>query len=414
MTYLNTGEVITDFIWQTPDKASAYAAKKEVSFAIGEANYNNAKISVKPTHTTTCGDVIGDDRSITIIRTGPPILGLETSLKQYSIYNFTIDASSKLSNIQWEDNEYIKCIGDKGQPSIEINPVKVGNSFLSVSYNYKNSTERFQSTIPISISATPLYINGKKSICYNIYESYSIDNLPPRARVSWSTSSDLEPSSGTSPIFQCKNMSPEIGMAEIAATITLPSGYNISTSYNINLFTPADPSFDKGNFGDGREVVNENLDITLMGHPNWAKNFFWSADNVNSICIQGYDWTCISFNSFEIWDTEVNVNVEYESPCGDKYVVTQAIPIIHGKQYLISQTSQQLEVKQQPVETLKTENSNEIKNISIYTIKRVKCINKNYPKGVISAKIDISSLPKGIYIIRIFDGKNWSTQKVVK
>ena len=65
--------------------------------------------------------------------------------------------------------------------------------------------------------------------------------------------------------------------------------------------------------------VNANITVSLMGYPNWATNFTWSSTNVSEICIQGQSWTCISYNSFEVWDNEVEIKVAYQSPCGDWY-----------------------------------------------------------------------------------------------
>ncbi|MGK4075552.1 hypothetical protein [Bacteroides uniformis] len=86
----------------------------------------------------------------------------------------------------------------------------------------------------------------------------------------------------------------------------------------------------KGNLvPDQIDAVNANITVSLMGYPNWATNFTWSSTNVSEICIQGQSWTCISYNSFEVWDNEVEIKVAYQSPCGDWYEVSEMFPIVH-------------------------------------------------------------------------------------
>ena len=53
----------------------------------------------------------------------PQISG-NTLLKQYSTYTYTLSLSSNLSNIQWVDNEYIKCIQDKNGYSVKLKSYK--------------------------------------------------------------------------------------------------------------------------------------------------------------------------------------------------------------------------------------------------------------------------------------------------
>lgn len=126
-----------------------------------------------------------------------------------------------------------------------------------------------------------------------------------------------------------KNISSTITMPRLYATIVLPSGFTIEKESYLRLFNP-NASFEKGNLvPDQIDAVNANITVSLMGYPNWATNFTWSSTNVSEICIQGQSWTCISYNSFEVWDNEVEIKVAYQSPCGDWYEVSEMFPIVH-------------------------------------------------------------------------------------
>lgn len=97
-------------------------------------------------------------------------------------------------------------------------------------------------------------------------------------------------------------------MPRLYATIVLPSGFTIEKESYLRLFNP-NASFEKGNLvPDQIDAVNANITVSLMGYPNWATNFTWSSTNVSEICIQGQSWTCISYNSFEVW-TRVRDNI---------------------------------------------------------------------------------------------------------
>ena len=107
-------------------------------------------------------------------------------------------------------------------------------------------------------------------------------------------------------------------MPRLYATIVLPSGFTIEKESYLRLFNP-NASFEKGNLvPDQIDAVNANITVSLMGYPN-----------VSEICIQGQSWTCISYNSFEVWDNEVEIKVAYQSPCGDLYEVSEMFPIVH-------------------------------------------------------------------------------------
>ena len=258
----------------------------------------------------------------------PQISG-STLLKQYNTYTYTLSLSSNLSNIQWTDNEYIKCIQNKNGYSVKLNPIKAGNGQVYVSYNYKNSTERYYSSMPITIDAVFPDIIGDKNICYNNSKSFSIKDQPPGSSVQWSTTGGTNPQNYIGDVYTCKNISSTITMPRLYATIVLPSGFTIEKESYLRLFNP-NASFEKGNLvPDQIDAVNANITVSLMGYPNWATNFTWSSTNVSGICIQGQPWTCISYNSFEAWDSEVEIKVAYQSPCGDWYEVSEMFPIVH-------------------------------------------------------------------------------------
>lgn len=271
--------------------------------------------------------------SIDLYKIGPQIIAdYEGQLAQYSIHGFKLDVSSNLSNIEWEDNAYIKCIGNRHQYSAEFNPVKAGKSVLAVTYNYKNSKERFRSTIPIEIYETPLTIAGNKDICYHSSGIYSIDNLPPKATIFWNSSLGTEPLSSTERTFTCKNVDKKIEEIQLYATITLPSGYSFKISKPIDLFNSADQSFDKGIIKDTQlyKAADSPFAINLeINAPSWAKNFFWSVKNAGKIMIQEREpYSDVFLGNNDPKVNSIIVTVDYESPCGDKYSVTQDIPII--------------------------------------------------------------------------------------
>lgn len=261
---------------------------------------------------------------------GPQITG-STSLTLYDIYTYQFDVSSNLSNIQWEDNEYIRCIGDKNQYSIRVNPIKAGNTEIRVSYNYKNSTERFYSTIPITITSnlpTLPEITGSKSICYGSTQNYSISNLPPQATVQWTTNGGTSPASYNGKIFECKNISPSITTSTLSANITLPSNYSFSINRSVQLFNPA-ASFNKGYIGDAAITINgskASTEVYLYNYPYWATNFTWSSTGkVLNIDPQGQSWAIINYDKLGIEYGDIVVTVRYQSPCGDWYELSQMI-----------------------------------------------------------------------------------------
>lgn len=264
---------------------------------------------------------------------GPLITG-DTSLILYNIYTYLFDVSSNLSNIQWEDNEYIRCIGNKKQYSIRVNPIKAGNTEIQVSYNYKNSTEKFYSTIPITITSNlPTFpaITGSTNICYGSTQNYSISNLPPQATVQWTTSGGTYPTSYNGEIFECTNISPNITTSTLSANITLPSNYSFNINSSVKLLNPA-TTFDKGYIGNDAVIaVDKSKGITevyLYNYPYWATNFTWSTTGrVSNISPQGQSWTSIHYSVPVINFGDVVVTVKYQSPCGEWYELSQIIPI---------------------------------------------------------------------------------------
>lgn len=261
---------------------------------------------------------------------GPQISG-NNSLVLYDSYTYQFNVSSDLTNIKWEENEYIRYISNKNQYSVQLNPIKAGKSTIRVSYNYKNSTEYYHNNIPITITSVFPSIIGNKNICYNTTQNLSIKNIPSQALVQWNTDGGTSPMEYTGNVFMCKNISSTIRKSNINATITLPSKYSFNINSYVNLFNPTAP-FEKGRITDDAVIEADHgsgeTSVSLYGYPTWATNFTWSSPNAYSIEVQGQNWTTFYYNSFEVWETEAEVKVKYQSPCGDWYEVAKILPIV--------------------------------------------------------------------------------------
>lgn len=214
MTYLKRGEIITDFIWKTPDKTTEFKTTNSVSFPIGVDDFHNTTVSVKPCYTTECGEMRGEARSFTIVRTGPPVTGLKV-VEQYKSYSYSI-SDSKIHSISWSGVN-VDIINGQGTSTATIVPLKNGSATVIASYKYGNSSTTFKSSMVLSVSKTSIKLVGPDIICDK--GTFIIENFPAGATVDWKISDGFSAIGQTKPFLEVGNIATP-GGSSIYVTLT--------------------------------------------------------------------------------------------------------------------------------------------------------------------------------------------------
>lgn len=274
-------------------------------------------------------------------------------------------------------------------------------------------------------------ISGSAAICSSPTE-FSVVNLPPGATISWSTSSNITRIStqGSNPcLFESSVSGGENGW--INAVFTL-NGTQYSVGEKIVQLGSIAPD------PITIELKGENYELVEHTNDMWelCPNTIYRLQASYSSTIIGWDWTIpetwemlSSENSPEIliqtgdyiyWEDEVHVDVEY-SPCGEWIYGADAL-LVTWPPFGCGE-SLQIDLYPNPATNFITleinKNGSSSKQILNTNIKisvsdrsgRV-WISKDTRENCIS--LDISSLPKGVYIVNTSMGHKAKTLKFIK
>lgn len=277
-------------------------------------------------------------------------------------------------------------------------------------------SNNYQSNTASIINSSPsLNINGNSAFCSGS-EVYSISNLPCNSSVSWSTSNSgiatINPS-GSSTILT------KTGNGDVVITATI-SGVNCLNSNliskTVSVGTPTASNITIWN-SKTSTTINNPVGFVAGYPPNNRCDILgtqWQSS------LQYYessgDFTCISDNNtsknifFDVTGTAY-VQAKVQNNCGwSDWSAAVPIEVTEGY-YLYT-------IYPNPLTSLTTISA---KNGS-GNIVRVKVYDKNasikkefkYPIPNKSAKIDLSELKDGIYILEISDGKKIERQQLIK
>lgn len=116
---------------------------------------------------------------------GPTIQTDAETLQQYSPATFRVTDANNLSNITWETSNNIAYVGSRNNSTASIIPLGLGSTWIEVSYNYKNSSERFKSRTTFNVNKSNVRISGLDYLCSGDREArYKVLELPAGATIS--------------------------------------------------------------------------------------------------------------------------------------------------------------------------------------------------------------------------------------
>lgn len=414
MIYFKPGEIVTDFIWMTPNKTTDFKTTNSVSFPIGVDNYHNSKVSVRPCFTTECGEMKGESRSFTIVRTGPPITGLK-KVEQYKSYSYSI-SDNNIHSISWSGVN-ANIVSGQGTSTVTVVPIKDGTATLTASYKYGNSSTIFESKILLSVSKTSIRLIGPDVICDK--GDFVIENFPSGATVDWKISNGFSALGRTTPSLEVKNIATP-GGSSIYATLTATvhfSGKSIEftkpITYNVS-----------GIQEDNHDMIYGYLSSTggecgLSPVPEGASDFHWSVDNNSywDVDMQGYYFTTFSAN--RPYNGIVWVTVEFTNACGTRTTMYNSFEVGDSSCYSLypnpASTSIEIEGISADVQAVSRiqQVTKEIKTVRVFSQMGIMVLEKSFSKGTNKISLDISSLSKGNYIVHIYNGKVWSHKKLM-
>lgn len=283
---------------------------------------------------------------------------------------------------------------------------------------YKKMENITPNNLNCSIECSIAQINGNSSICTS--EIYNITNLPSGSTVSWGAT----PSGMVS--FSCtlcnSTTITATGSAQvtITATISTPCGNVVLTKSNVHVGGPP-VSFTVDPYTSGQQFCTNSLGNTCIINPeplNDVTGFEWGyssyQNNINPTVINSSG----SYSQDFIFSVGGNYQIyarAYNS-CGfggnvgtlDIFVNDNCSGGGFGRFALMpNPTSGDLLIETKDQKSL-------IKEIRV--LDRLNNMRKQftYRAGVKSIKIDISSLPIDVYLVMIFDGTSWTTQKIIK
>lgn len=262
-----------------------------------------------------------------------------------------------------------------------------------------------------TVSLTPFQISGPSSFCGST-ASYSIANLGCSGSVTWSVSNSNVLLSCTS-CDQPTLTKVTNGSVTLTATISNACGAATTTlTKNITVGAPAISITSNNNYPCSGSYQTWLLSIQ---NPTDGSNWYWYVDYVSEGGDVYIDNPYGSFTYVNVSGTAV-IRLSYTDLCGatkQDGVTVYSYCSEYGFTMSPNPARETVTVKSTK-QTLAKNSSPDL----IYAIKitdRFGTVQKSlqYKSGVESAKISLSGLKAGMYILSVFDNKKWSSQTLI-
>ncbi|HEY5461894.1 MAG TPA: T9SS type A sorting domain-containing protein [Hanamia sp.] len=300
--------------------------------------------------------------------------------------------------------------------TITLTPV-CGGTQKSITASATISGTSYPANNPATVTITPATptMSGSGLLCSGS-STYSVTGLPCNATVAWSVSPSglvsLTPNGSSATITQ-------LGDGNITLTATITSSCSVSPLSKGIIIGQAPPV---NIYGSQEPCIGNTNPWSLSAEPSgYGSNWYWyvsflgtnasiyfsSTDNPNTICsvIGG---GIVSLNYTDLCGVARTTTITVYSQCGPGQDGVIAAP---------NPTTGSLTVSTTTSPQAKSEATTSGGQRMIYQIKIVSqsgAVLKQfeYPSGIITTTLDISSLPNGIYTMQVYDNVKWSSQQI--
>jgi hypothetical protein len=282
-----------------------------------------------------------------------------------------------------------------------------------------NEMENLPNTLNCSNECSnAYYISGNNPICNT--ETYFIPGLPRGATVTWSFNpSNLVTTSTNGNNITLQRVVSANGELTLTATISNACGGNNVINKTISIGTPT-TNISVLPFTTGQQYCTNSFGNTLIISPaNAAESYQWgyssSQNNIQPTIINQNGSSEQNFNFYLGGNYQIFANPQ--NACGIGPIATLDIFVndnCGGGGFGFFAVSPNPTTGDVQVETTSTDKTTTIKEIQVTdkfgNLKKKIKLNT----GIKKHKINISELPADVYIIRIYDGKTWTSKKVIK
>lgn len=286
---------------------------------------------------------------------------------------------------------------------------------------------QFPGLIPISRPAPSLSITGSQYTICSGCKSFQINGMPAGATVQWGISgSDASISgSSTSPTVSiCRNTSANT-VATLTATVThCTFTYTVTRQISLGMpsfigtyyFSGTYPTISTWNSFGGTGAAFVDLDATL----NYS-SYYWTL----------YSGTVTNWTQYNSWpygkrlDFDIGPNPQDGDQFAFQLAATNECGTLNEVYYFYYSWSYGYRISVFPnpaSQTIKIEHSKSDKitaaGLSVHEVQIVDKmgtlrLRKIFGKGQTSVSISIDQLPNDVYTLRVFNGKEWTSQKII-
>jgi large repetitive protein len=342
--------------------------------------------------------------------TGPASLSCsDTSVKTYSISPVT-GATSYIWTLPagWS--------GSSTTASINVNPSGTVGGIVSVKA-VGCDIQTAAATKNVTINIPDLHILGSDVVC-NTTTPYTISNLPQGSTVSWSVTPQNIVQINSPNSQQTTLTASGTGEIYLTANVTYPCGQRtVAADLRVGVYTTAE--------------LNSLISVESPVCRN--RTVYCSIDNTNLQDVTNYTWSWgsgLTYYSGQgtpqlVLQTSASFNgsivrVKVTNPCGtSSYSSPSFIEYDASGCSLFSispnPSSSILKIEPANDNAMKSVQAipSEIQEVEMIDKMGTKIYSNKIGQGTISVSIDVSGFPNDVYTLRIFDGEQWYTNKVI-
>lgn len=232
--------------------------------------------------------------------------------------------------------------------------------------------------------------------------TFFINNLPVGATVFWSSSNTtIATVTNTNNQGTVTRFSTASGNVRIIGTITLPCGTTVIEFMDVQIGTPA-PSLSVSVYCPEA--------VAFVNNSQAATNFTWSLETSSGTQTINSPSNVETFKNIY---SNAYLCVTYDNVCGTSYPACYSFDCSSNGEHRFAASPNPTTGDIQ-IEATGTDKNITIKEIQVTdkmgNVKKKIKLNGDTKK----TKINIAELPADTYIIRIYDGKTWTSKKVIK
>lgn len=266
----------------------------------------------------------------------------------------------------------------------------------------------------VTLTAPTMNINGNMLLCSGS-SVYTLNNVPCNASVTWSASPasgiiSLSPNGNSVTVTKTGN-----GRVGLVATVNACNNYSVSTDINVGGPTPPYGGIQPVTYYPNY-CAGETYYFELLGATGDANQYQWNSYGPT----QSSQYVTYSDRSVPISFPETGtyeIVVVGTNSCGSAVIATTFIEVTScGWVFSVSPNPSRDNINISPntqVNAKPNVKATEIQAIEIIDKMGVLKKRQTFGKRLTTVNISVSQLPNGIYTLRIFDGKQWHTHKIV-